>query len=233
MKGTSWTVTICFGICFLCSCLICAAVLAVGLPSAEMVQRLLSVLGVLATSIALILTGYFIVLAVSAYGHTAHIRETSEKTDRLAEEAKENLEEVKRCETASHDVMEKVTEYAVETVSFWTLGMQQIIYVVIEMVVESPTSKAFPEKRKDELLDKLERIQIELDRSRAKVILGISDITEEVLTQLKMLYKTGEESEIPIVSAVREKWAEDEDIRELCDRVLEHLRDRQGEDEDS
>jgi len=202
------------------------AVIVTGLPSVEIVGRILSALGLLVTSIALILTSYFIVLAVSAYGHITHIRETCEKTDSIAEEAKENLKEVKRFEAASRDVREKVTEYALGTISSWTLGMQQIIYVAIEMVNESPTSKAFPENRKDELLDNFERIQIELDRSRARVVLEVSTLPEEVLKQLKMVYKVGEEAEIPLVSAVKEKWAENDNIRELCDKVLKRLRDQ-------
>ena len=226
MKGTSWIVAICFGVLFLYACLLFMAVIVTGVPSVEIVGRILSALGLLVTSVALILTSYFIVLAVSAYGHIAHIRETCEKTDSIAEEAKENLKEAKRSETVSHDIMNKITEYALGTISAWSMGMQQIIYLAIEIVTESPTSKTFPKYRKEELLDYFERIQIELDRSRARIVLEVSTLPEEVLKQLKMVFKVGEETEIHLVSDIKEKWAENDDIRELCDKVLKRLRDK-------
>lgn len=192
--------------------------------NSALLERVLSAGGVFLTSTALILAGYFAVLAVSAYGHVTRVRQTTEKALELAEKTQKAAAKAREAANASSQALRNLSVRAIDAIDTYTTVMAQAVWSSIATIEGLPTSPAFPADQRDKLTDSLRRATDKQFRSRAKIVLQLSYDPSEILTQLKTVYAIRRAEDIPLVQQVRRRWATHKEIRELCIVVEKHLR---------
>lgn len=213
------------GVIFLCL-LVCAAALLWPLPSSAMLERLLNAAGLFVTSIALILTACFLVLAVSAFGHITRIKQTSDKVFELAEITKKSARRTTKNEKATGCILKEIKADAINTIDIYTKIMSSTVWSSLSTIQELPSSPSFTDEQRRKVRNSLSKATEELTHTRATLILRMSYDPNDILSQLTVIAAMKKVKDIKLVTDVRAKWATNEQIRSLCIEVQQILRER-------
>ena len=226
MRDLMWgLIVVGSGVILLCV-LVCAAALLWPLPSSAMLERLLNAAGLFITSIALILTACFVVLAVSAFAQVTRIRQTSEKMFELAEGTKKAARRTTKNEKAIGCVLKEIKADAINTIDIYAKIMSSTVWSSLSTIQELPLSPAFTDEQRRKVRNRLSKATEELTHTRATLILRMSYDPDYILSQLTVIAAMKRVKDIPLVTEVRAKWATNDQIRYLCIEVENTLREK-------